>query len=200
MKGIVLILMLLATVGCAMPVEEAAEAPAAPDFALKDISGKEHKLSGYAGKFVVLEWINHGCPFVRKHYDSGNMQKLQKTYAEKGVIWLSICSSAPGKQGNYPPETWRKLTEDKGAKPTAVLLDTDGKVGRAYGAKTTPHMFVIDPKGKLIYKGAIDDDRSTSPKKAAAAKNYVAAALDAAMAGKKIEVAETRSYGCSGKY
>lgn len=176
------------------------EAPKAPDFAVVDSHGETHHLSDYAGKFVVLEWINHECPFVRKHYESGNMQKLQETYTGKGVVWLSICSSAPGKQGNMSAEEWNQATAEKNAKPTAVLLDEDGTAGHAYGAKTTPHMFVINPAGELIYQGAIDDTPSADKADAATAHNYVTAALEEAMAGQAVTTAFTKSYGCSVKY
>lgn len=172
----------------------------APDFALKDTNGKVHKLSDYRGKFVVLEWVNFGCPFVGKHYNSGNMQKLQKTYTEKGVVWLSICSSAPGKQGHYPPEKINALLKEKHASPSAYLIDEEGEVGKLYGAKTTPHMYIINPKGELIYAGGIDDKPSTKLKDIETAKNFVRAALDAAMAGKPVDVKEARPYGCSVKY
>jgi len=170
------------------------------DFTLKDTLGVDHALSAFKGKFVVLEWTNYDCPFVKKHYDSGNVQKLQKTYTEKGVVWLTINSSAPGKQGNYPPEKWNEMIKEKGSAATAVLLDPDGKVGKAYGAKTTPHMFVINPEGVVIYKGAIDDKPSVDPGSLKDAKNYVEAALDAAMAGKPVETPATQAYGCSVKY
>jgi peroxiredoxin len=172
----------------------------APDFTLTDINGKSHSLSQYKGKYVVLEWVNHDCPFVRKHYGSGNMQKLQKAYTGKGVVWLTVNSSAAGKQGNFAPEKWVALTQEKSAVPTAVLLDPDGKVGRAYGAKTTPQMYVITPEGKLVYNGAIDDKPSTNVEDIATAKNYLTAALDETMAGKAVATAVTQPYGCSVKY
>ena len=173
---------------------------AAPNFTLTDTNGQKHSLADYKGKFVVLEWFNPDCPFVKKHYNSGNMPNLQKQYTAKGVIWLSINSSAPGKQGNYTPQGFNKFMADKGASPTAVLLDTDGKVARLYDAQTTPHMFVIDPKGMLIYQGAIDDTPGTDIADLKTAKNYVSAALDAAMNGKPVAVSTTKSYGCSIKY
>ena len=172
----------------------------APDFTLTDTMGQSHMLSALKGKFVVLEWTNFDCPFVKKHYGTDNMQKLQKAYAEKGVVWLSINSSAEGKQGNYPPEKWNEMIKAKGAAATAVLLDPDGTVGRLYGAKTTPHMFVINAEGTLIYKGAIDDESSFDPETVKGAKNYVEAALESAMAGKPVETPSTQSYGCSVKY
>lgn len=173
---------------------------AAPDFSLPDTQGKSHSLSDYKGKFVVLEWANHDCPFVRKQYDSGNMQSLQKEYTEKGVVWLTIGSSAPGKQGNFPPETWNELTRKKGASPSAVLLDPKGDVGRLYEAQTTPHMFIINPEGSLIYQGAIDSISSADPDDIPKANNYVRSALDAAMNGKPVTASNTKSYGCSVKY
>lgn len=185
------------------PIVQAVDAlvgKSAPDFTLTDTHGKKHSLSDYKGKFVVLEWINHDCPFVGKHYGSGNMQKLQKKYTKKGVIWLSINSSAPGKQGHCSPEKANKLTKEKDAAPTAVLLDPDGKVGKLYGAKTTPHMFIINPEGILIYNGAIDDKPSTNVADIAKAKNYVQTALDEALAGKKVTIRATQPYGCSVKY
>lgn len=172
----------------------------APDFTLTDTQGQSHSLSDYGGKYVVLEWVNHECPFVIKHYDSGNMQDLQNEYTGKDVIWLSINSSAPGKQGHYSPEQAGQLTQEKQAQPTAYLLDSDGTVGQLYGAKTTPHMFVIAPDGTLIYQGAIDDMPSTDVSDIARARNYVQLALNAAMAGKPVEVPATKSYGCSVKY
>jgi peroxiredoxin len=180
--------------------EDAVVGQPAPDFTLTDTMGQSHMLSALKGKFVVLEWSNYDCPFVKKHYGTGNMQKLQKTYTEKDVVWLTINSSAPGKQGNYPPEKWNEMIKEKGSAATAVLLDPDGTIGRLYGAKTTPHMFVINPEGVLIYKGAIDDQPSFKPETVTGAKNYVAAALDAAMAGKPVETPSTQSYGCSVKY
>ncbi|MBN1587534.1 MAG: thioredoxin family protein [Candidatus Omnitrophica bacterium] len=169
-----------------------------PDFSLPDTNGKQHSLSDYRGKYVVLEWLNHDCPFVRKHYDSGNMQSLQRKYTAQGVVWLSIVSSAPGKQGNFPPERAGELTRDKGAFPTAVLLDESGKVGRAYGSKTTPHMHILDPDGIRIYNGAIDDQPhgEIGPD----TRNWVAQALDQVLDGRKVSTPATQPYGCSVKY
>lgn len=172
----------------------------AQDFTLKDTKGQEHTLSGYQGKFVVLEWTNYECPFVQKHYGAGNMQSLQKRYTAKDVIWLTICSSAPAKQGYNTPEKWNDLLAARGAAATALLIDDKGTVGRLYGAKTTPQMFVINPAGEIIYKGAIDDKPSFNPADIAGAKNYVRAALDAAMAGNAVETASSAPYGCSVKY
>lgn len=172
----------------------------APEFTLTDSTGKPHSLSSFKGKFVVLEWNNFDCPFVVKHYGSGNMQKLQNTYTAKGVVWLTVNSSAAGKQGHQQPaEVAGKLAERKAA-PSAYLLDADGKAGKAYGAKTTPHMYVIDPKGTLVYAGAIDDKPSTDIADVAGARNHVAAALDEALAGKPVSVASSTPYGCSVKY
>jgi len=173
---------------------------AAPDFTLTDTNGLKHSLSDYKGKFVVLEWANPDCPFVQKHYNSGNIPQLQKQYTAKGVIWLTVDSSAQGKEGYYPPQGLNKFMADKGGSPTAVFADTDGRIGHLYGAQTTPHMFVIDPQGKLIYQGAIDDTPGTDTADLTTAKNYVSAALDAAMNGKPVAVNTTKSYGCSVKY
>jgi AhpC/TSA family len=172
----------------------------APAFTLTDTNGKTRSLADFQGKVVVLEWFNPDCPFVKKHYDSGNMPKLQSRYTGKGVVWLSVDSSAPGKQGNYPPATLNELTKSKGGAPTAVLLDPDGTVGREYGAKTTPHMYVIDGQGVLRYAGAIDSIASADQEDIPRATNYVAGAIDAVLAGKTVEPATTQSYGCSVKY
>jgi peroxiredoxin len=172
----------------------------APALELRDADGKTAKLGDYKGKYVVLEWVNFQCPFVGKQYGSGNMQELQKRYTAKGVVWLSICSSAPGKQGYVTGSQAKELVKERNGSPTRFLLDPKGKVGKAYGAKTTPHMFVIDPKGTVIYNGAIDDKPSTKREDVATAKNYLAAALDASMSGGKVEMAATQPYGCSVKY
>jgi len=173
---------------------------AAPNFIIKDTHLKPVVLASYRGKFVVLEWFNVDCPFVKKHYGSGNMQRLQKTYTDKGVMWFSICSSAPGKQGFYSAEEINKTMAQKGSQATAVILDTRGEVGRLYGAQTTPHIFIIDPEGILIYQGAIDSIPSTDPADIANAQNYAASALDSAMADQPVSVSSTKSYGCSVKY
>lgn len=172
----------------------------APEFSLKDTHGNTHALSDHLGKLVVLEWNNPDCPFVKKHYEGGNMQNLQKTYTGKDVIWLTVNSSALGKQGNYPPEKLNEITAERQAAPTAVLIDPDGTVGKLYGAKTTPHMFIVDPKGVLIYQGAIDSKPSTSPADIASSENYVSKALDEAMAGGEVSTPSTSPYGCSVKY
>ncbi len=180
--------------------QEAVVGKEAPEFELTDSNGKKKSLHDYKSKFVVLEWVNYECPFVKKHYSGLNMQKLQNTYTKQGVVWLSINSSANGKQGNYLPSEVNKLMAEKRACPTAYLFDTDGKVGRLYGAKTTPHMFVINPNGTLIYAGAIDDKAGVDPNETPQAKNYVQLALDEAMGGKAVSVPKTKSYGCSVKY
>jgi peroxiredoxin len=172
----------------------------APGFTLVDSNGARHTLSDLKGKVVVLEWVNFECPFVGKHYGSGNMQRLQKAYTGKGVVWLSVNSSAEGKQGYFAVEKINALMKEKGASPTAYLIDTDGAVGRAYGAKTTPHMFVLDAKGAVVYAGGIDDAPSTDQADIATAKNFVSAALDEALAGKPVTTASSAPYGCSVKY
>jgi len=172
----------------------------APDFTLEDSEGNSHSLSDYQGKYLVLEWVNFDCPFVRKHYDSGNMQRLQKTYRGKDVIWLSICSSAPGKQGFFEGDELKERIAEEESVPTAYLVDPEGTVGKTYGAKTTPHIFIIDPDGILIYAGGIDDKRSTDTDDIAGATNYVSTTLDAAMAGEPVPVKTSRPYGCSVKY
>lgn len=172
----------------------------APAFKLVDSHGKTHELSDYKGKYVVLEWTNYQCPFVRKHYETGNMQSLQKTYTDKGVIWLSICSSATGNQGYFQGEELKRKVKDVKSNATAYLQDTKGLVGRQYGAKTTPHMFIIDPQGTLIYAGAIDDKPSARKSDVEGAKNYVSEVLDHALNGKTPPVKATTSYGCSVKY
>lgn len=172
----------------------------APDFTLTDADGVGHALSDFQGKFVVLEWINHDCPFVKKHYNSGNMQALQEAYAAKDVVWLSIASSGPGLQGHYEGEDWKELTAEKKAQPSAVLLDPQGTVGRLYGAQTTPHMFVVNPEGVVIYSGAIDSTPTPHAEDIADSENYVAQALDQAMAGEKVSTPSTKAYGCPVKY
>lgn len=173
---------------------------AAPNFTLVDTNGESHSLSDFKGKYVVLEWVNYDCPFVKKHYSEGNMQGLQKTLTAEGVIWLSINSSAKGKQGAFSASEVNKLIQEKGAMPTAYLLDTDGKVGKLYGAKTTPHMFIINPEGALIYQGAIDSIPSFDVADIAKADNYVLKAISEAKSGQPILNSSTQPYGCSVKY
>jgi peroxiredoxin len=172
----------------------------APDFSAVDSNGKPVKLSDYRGRTVVLEWTNDGCPYVRKHYGSNNMQTLQKEEAAKGVVWLTIISSAPGSQGYLTGDEANKLTETRGAAPTAVVLDPDGAVGHLYDARTTPHMFIVNGEGALVYMGGIDDKATTDIEDVKTAKNYVRAALDDLAAGAPVENTVTRPYGCSVKY
>jgi peroxiredoxin len=172
----------------------------APDFSLSDTHGKTVRLADFKGKYVVLEWYNPDCPFVRKHYNSGNMQALQKEFTSKGVVWLSVNSSAPGQEGNYPADELNQISSKAGASRTALLLDPEGNVGRAYGAKTTPDMYIISPQGKLVYRGAIDDKRSTDLQDVKTAKNYVRVALESVMAGQTVATSATQPYGCSVKY
>jgi peroxiredoxin len=175
---------------------------AAPTFNGKDSQGKTQSLAQYRGKYVVLEWTNRTCPFTKKHYDSGNMQALQQQWTGKGVVWLTMLSSSPSHadDGYLTASQENEHIAQVRAHPTAAVLDPSGEVGRLYGAKTTPHMFVIDPQGKLIYAGAIDDKATTDTSDVKVAKNYVSAALTEAMAGQPVETASTRPYGCSVKY
>jgi len=174
----------------------------APDFDLKGHDGKSYKLSQVLdGKTtVVLEWFNNECPYVEKHYGTGNMQKLQTTYTGKGVKWFSVISSAEGKQGYRDAASATATRNERKQTSTAVLLDPSGEVGKAYGAKTTPHMYVINKEGSVVYAGAIDDNPSFQKDTVAGAKNYVVAALDATLAGKEVEENSTKAYGCSVKY
>jgi len=157
-------------------------------------------LAQYKGEFVVLEWTNQGCPYTRKHYDSGNMQKLQKYWTGKGVVWLTVISSAPGEQGYVTAAQENDYIKKMNAAPTAALLDPKGDLGHLYSAKTTPHMYIINPQGQLIYEGAIDNKPTTDRSDIAGATNYVTAALDEATAGKPVAVPSSRPYGCSVKY
>jgi peroxiredoxin len=172
----------------------------APDFSVSDSKGKTHSVSQYKGKYVVLEWFNPECPFVKKHYGSGNMQKLQEEFTGKGVVWLSIDSNGPGLEGNLTPEQAEKKMSEWKTHQTALLLDPEAKAARAYSAKNTPHMFVINPEGKIIYEGAIDSKASPNPADIPTSTNYVRVALDEALAGKTVSNPTTRPYGCSVKY
>ena len=172
----------------------------APTFSGKDSQGKAQSLEQYRGKYVVLEWTNRDCPYTKKQYDSGNMQALQREWTAKGVVWLTILSSAPGQDGYLTAAQETAQMEKVHAHPTAAILDANGQIGRLYVAKTTPHMFAIDPHGKLIYDGAIDDKPTTDTADVKGAKNYVSAALTEAMAGQTVEIASTRPYGCAVKY
>lgn len=192
-------LMVVASIAPVCSAEAVVGQPA-PEFSLADASGKTQTLAANKGKFVVLEWFNPECPFVRKHYGTGNMQALQKEATQNGVVWFSIDSSAAGKQGHLTAAQALVFQQEENNAATAVLLDPDGAVGRLYGAKTTPNMFVVNPEGVLIYAGAIDDKPSTDPDDVKTAVNYVRQALYEAMAGKPVSVAKTKSYGCSIKY
>lgn len=178
---------------------------AAPAFTAVDTRGAPHSLGDYAGKWVVLEWFNHGCPYTKKHYalvnGVGNSQAMQKEYTQKGVIWLSVVSSGPGRQGYHSSdEKANDVAEDKGASPTAIIRDTAGVLGRLYGARNTPQYAIVNPAGVLAYAGAIDNKQSSSAKDIAGATNYVRAALDSGLAGRPIAVAQTQPYGCEVKY
>lgn len=172
----------------------------APDFHGTDSNGKTQSLDQYHGKFVVLEWHNHDCPYTIKHYRSGNMQSLQKEWTAKGVVWLTVISSAPGTQGYVDAGQENAYLKKMGAQPTAAVLDPKGAIGHLYDAKTTPDMYVIDPSGKLIYAGAIDDRPTTEISDIKVSKNYVSAALTEAMTGQPVQTPVTRPYGCSVKY
>jgi peroxiredoxin len=172
----------------------------APAFTATDSHGQTESLTQFRGKFVVLEWHNQGCPYTKKHYVSGNMQALQKEWTAKGVVWFTVISSARGQQGYVTPDQENAYLTQMHAVPTAVLMDPEGKLGRLYSAKTTPQMIVIDPTGKLIYDGAIDDRPTPDPEDIRGARNYVSDALTEAMAGKPVQTAFTRPYGCGVKY
>src|SRR6202048_5167838 len=173
---------------------------AAPDFSLTDAKGATHSLSQYKGKYVVLVWFNPECPFVKKHYGGGNMQKLQGEYTSKGVVWLAIDSNAPGTEGSITPEQAQKISASWNTHQTALLLDAEGKAGRAYGAKNTPNMVIINPEGKIAYEGAIDSKASPNPADIPSSTNYVKVALDESLAGKPVTTSQTKPYGCSVKY
>jgi len=195
MKKLVSLLSFLSVLAVGAPV-----GGKAPQFSLLGSDGKTYDLKNYLGKTVVLEWFNEGCPFVVKHYSTDNMQNLQKKYTEKGVVWFTVLSSAPGKQGYVTPEQLEKDRKRLKMFSTASLVDPTGKVGKLFGAKTTPHLFIIDSKGVLVYDGAIDDNSSTDPKTVASAKNFVVEALDALLSGKAVSQGVTKPYGCSVKY
>ncbi|MBX3721658.1 MAG: thioredoxin family protein [Turneriella sp.] len=193
------VLAVVTTVGFQLAaVDTGAPAPAFTN--VKDINGKSHNLADYKGKTVVLEWVNYDCPFVKKHYSSNNMQDLQRKYTAKGIVWLSVNSSAPGKEGNYSIAEWKQKSAERKVAANAILLDPSGKTGKAYGAKTTPHMYIIDGAGVLQYQGAIDSTRSTDAADIKTSQNYVSSALDELAAGKPVSVKETKAYGCSVKY
>jgi len=182
------------------PAAAAKPGAPAPAFSAPDIGGRTISLGDYAGKVVILEWTNDGCPFVGKHYNSGNMQALQRRYTGEGDVWLTIASSAPGEQGYVTPAQAKADLARWRAAPSDFVLDPDGVVGRLYNARATPHMVVIDPNGRVAYIGAIDDTPSTRLTDVKTAKNYLVAALDEIAAGKPVTVAATQAYGCSIKY
>jgi len=200
MKRICTHLVALMALALPMPVVAAKVGEPAPQFTATDSQGKTHTLSAYRGKVVVLEWHNQGCPYTRKHYESGNMQRLQKEWTQKGVVWLTVISSAPGTQGYVTAEQENDYLRQMKATPTAALLDPSGGLGRLYAAKTTPHMFIINSNGTLIYDGAIDDRPTTGVSDITGARNFVSKALEETMAGKPVSVPTTRPYGCSVKY
>jgi len=189
-----------AVAGAALAAWAARVGERAPEFTATDTNGQVHKLSDYAGKFVVLEWHNRGCPYTAKHYDSGNMERLQHEWTSRGVIWLTVISSAPGKQGYVTASEENEYVKKMHAAPTAVLLDPTGVVGHLYDAKTTPQISIINPQGVLIYDGAIDDRATTDVGDVKGARNYASQALEEAMAGKAVSIPTTRPYGCSVKY
>ncbi len=193
--GLILIFCFSANLQAALSVGDQA-----PNFQLRAEDGKFYGLDKYPGKVIVLEWLNHGCPFVRKHYDSGNMQSLQEKYVDKGIVWLSIVSSAEGKQGHVDASGAFREKQENRSKATHILLDPNGETGRAYSAKTTPHMYIIDEEGKLIYQGAIDSVSSADKSDIEKAQNYISLALDQKIGGEPIKVSETKAYGCSVKY
>ena len=198
--GIALLLSALVLAVWLSPAWAARVGDKAPDFTGTDTNGQSHKLSDYAGKFVVLEWHNRGCPYTQKHYNSGNMERLQHEWTARGVVWFTVISSAPGKQGYVTAPDENAYVKQMNADPTAVLLDPTGAIGHLYDAKTTPQMFIINPQGILIYDGAIDDKPTTDQADIVSAKNYVQLALEEALAGKPVITSSTRPYGCSVKY
>ena len=202
MKRSVLLFAAMLGMAFALPAVAAPEVgKPAPDFTLTDIGGKSHALSSFAGKTVVLEWVNPECPFVVKHYEkSGNMPKLQKAALADGIVWLQINSGHAGAQGDFEPAKVKEWMAKTGASSTAYFRDADGKVGKLYDARTTPHMYIVNPQGVLVYAGGIDDIRSANPDDIAKATNYVTAALADLKAGRAVQTATSRPYGCSVKY
>jgi peroxiredoxin len=191
-------ILLLATAQVAMSAAKVGQP--APDFSGTASDGKSYHLADYRGKFVVLEWHNNGCPYTRKHYNSGNMQNLQKQWTARGVVWFTVISSAPGKQGYVNANDENTYMSKMGAAPTAALLDPTGSIGHLYDAKTTPQMIVINPQGVIVYDGAIDNRPTSDLKDIQGATNYVTLALEQSLAGKNVDAAATRPYGCSVKY
>ena len=196
--------MFVAVTALAVIAAPASAAPmigqAAPNFRAADVNGKPVSLSDFRGKTVVIEWHNPGCPFVKKHYGSGNMQKAQAAAARDGAVWLTINSGAPGKQGHMSGAEAKALLASAGARPTAYLLDPNGVVGKAYEAKTTPHMYIVNKAGRLVYAGGIDDKPTANPADVNGARNHVLAALSELKAGKAVSVTTSRPYGCAVKY
>lgn len=190
----------LTAAAIAQPAVAPSPGQLAPNFRASDISGKQVSLADFKGKYVVLEWNNPGCPFVQKHYNSGNMQSLQKRFGAENVAWLSINSTSDDSSDYMAPDKLAAWFKQHNAAPTAVLMDSKGEVGRAFGAKVTPHMYVIDPNGTLVYAGAIDDKRSTNVADVKSASNYVVAALTDAKSGKPVSKATSQAYGCTIKY
>jgi peroxiredoxin len=192
--------LLLATLAASNVARALPPGSSAPDFKGVDSNGVKHSLSDYRGKFVVLEWANRGCPYEQKHYLSGNMESLQKQWTGKGVVWLSILSDGPGQQGYVTPAQEKDYLKTMKASPTAALLDPTGAIGHLYQAHTTPHIFVIDPAGKIVYQGAIDDQPTPDPSSLKGADNYLNDALNAALAGKPVAITATKPYGCAVHY
>ena len=191
---------MVSAISISVSVHAAEVGKPAPAFSAKDAKGADVSLDGLKGKVVVLEWVNHGCPFVVKHYDSNNMQKLQETYTGKGVVWITI-NSGSKTSGTYTDDaTFLKLASTKGSKATHLIADDSGTIGKAYLAKTTPHMFVINKEGVLVYNGAIDSKKTTNVADIEGAENYVAKALDEVLAGKEVTTSKTEPYGCGVKY
>lgn len=182
---------------------ETADAPVgekAPAFEVMGADGEMHSLADYEGKYVILEWLNHGCPYIRKHYDGNNMQALQEKYTDQGVVWLSVISSAPGTQGYMEADEALASIEEQGASPTEILLDPEGIMGKKYDARVTPHMFIIDPSGTVRYNGAIDDKPTPAASSLETAHNYIDAAMNSLMNGEEVEVKSNTPYGCNVKY
>mgnify|MGYP000023455731 CR=1 FL=1 len=201
MKKLFGLLTIITFVGLSYTAQAAVETGAmAPSFTAVDTHGEEHSLSDFAGKYVVLEWSNYDCPFVKKHYSSGNMQAIQKELAGDDLVWLTIFSSADGKQGSYTADEANAMMEERDVMVTAALFDRSGNIGQAYGAKTTPHMFVLDKEGKVAYQGAIDDKPSPSKATLEGATNYVVNAVAQLRAGEAVSVTDTKAYGCGVKY
>lgn len=202
MTGRLAAVVLTLAAACALAAGPAAATTgaASPGFTVMDASGKPVNLADFRGRFVVLEWTNPDCPFVRKHYDSGNMQNLQRAWGAKDVVWLAVNSTREGHGEFRDGSQMASWMKEQGGAPHAILIDGTSAAGRAYAAKTTPHMFVIDPTGRIVYQGAIDDRRSANPADAKVANNHVAAALTDAMAGRPVRLASTTPYGCSVKY